>query len=401
MEPAVREDQDWGSLVADVMASAPLRPERSPMRPEVIVRARGWDARPHYAAYVERLIDCFPGVTVRDEPDTPPARVRPEGATDLQRRERGKRTLVVGQIGRLIDQHREREPNVVCHPYWHFNLVGYCPFDCQFCYVAGSQGLLGSPAVRIYLNVEELLAAMQRRMARSDTASGATRGTRGDTPIVWYGSKLQDLLALDPLTNFGRILVPFMAEQERGKLLLLTKSNAVEGLLDLDHRGRTILSWSLNAEDVCARFERGTPSLQQRLDAARRVADAGYEVRFVFMPLIPIERWRAAYADLVERALAAVTPSRITLGGICSFPTAGRVQRERFGALQPIEQHWVRAGRGRWRYQPDLRVEMYRFVADRVRERHPDLPVSLCLETADVWAALGWRGGEDRCNCLA
>jgi spore photoproduct lyase len=191
-----------------------------------------------------------------------------------------------------------------------------------------------------------------------------------------------------------------MAQQERGKLLLLTKSDAVDGLLDLAHGGRTVLSWSLNAESVCATWEAGTASLDGRLAAARRAAEAGYEVRFVYMPLIPVPDWRAAYAELVARSLAAVTPSRITLGGICSFPTAARVQRQRFGTVEPLEQHWRPTGRGRWRYPAELRAEMYRFLAQEVRRRRPGLPLALCLETADVWEALGWPTTPVRCNCV-
>jgi spore photoproduct lyase len=55
-------------------------------------------------------------------------------------------------------------------------------------------------------------------------------------------------------------------------LELKTKSVNIGGLLDLDHRRKTILAWSLNTERVIRDEERGTASLDARLRAAAAAA---------------------------------------------------------------------------------------------------------------------------------
>ncbi len=63
-------------------------------------------------------------------------------------------------------------------------------------------------------------------------------------PTAFYLGKLQDGLALDALTGYSRVMVPFFARQKQARLILLTKSTNVENLLDLDHQQHTVLSWS-------------------------------------------------------------------------------------------------------------------------------------------------------------
>ena len=56
-------------------------------------------------------------------------------------------------------------------------------------------------------------------------------------------------------------MVPFFARHPYARMVILTKSADVENLLDLDHAGRTILSWTVNAPEVAQRFERNTPDV--------------------------------------------------------------------------------------------------------------------------------------------
>ncbi|MBM3472951.1 MAG: hypothetical protein FJX75_06780 [Armatimonadetes bacterium] len=366
-----------------------------------IILARGSEANPDLCA---RVLSAFPNARVERQPEVPPARVDMSGPDaspadggrqrmrPLQRQ--GKRTLVLGSIGRVLDTNCEpgMGERIICYPYRHFNAVGNCPYDCTFCYLSGNRGNLKCPAIKLYTNLPDVLAAI-RKVA--DRAPG---------PVLFYGSKLQDFVALDPLTRYSETLVPFAAEHPNVRLLFLTKSASIERFVPLDHRGHTILSWTLNAEPVIERYEIGTPSLEERLVAARRAAEAGYEVRFIFMPMIPVEGWREAHAEAVAKALRAVRPSRITLGGICMYRSAlnamrGRGSRE---ALSPILNHLrpPAFARDRYRFREDVRTAMCAHMLTCIRETDPSMPVSLCLETPEVWESVGLRPEEAPCNCL-
>jgi len=63
----------------------------------------------------------------------------------------------------------------------------------------------------------------------------------------------------------------------------------------------------------------------------RRCAQAGYPVRAVVMPIIPVADWEADYGRFMAALLESVPLSRITLGSICSYPQAQRLMELKLG----------------------------------------------------------------------
>ena len=190
--------------------------------------------------------------------DTPHNRIAlgPSGALELHYE--GKRTLVLAEHRSAVRQSTE-EGNC-CPNYWHFSPYGFCPYGCAYCYLAGTQGVRFSPTVKIFLNLPEILDEVDRTARRLGE------------PTAFYLGKLQDGLALDPLTGYSRQIVPFFADHPQARLTLLTKSADVSNLLDLDHRGHSILSWTLNPKAVVEAFERNTPALEERIRAMEACA---------------------------------------------------------------------------------------------------------------------------------
>ena len=368
---------------------AAYEPRAGGFRPERLVLTRGSLDTTARRAFVERLFALFPNaerIEALDRTHMQLGGLLPKG--DAARREAGRRTLVLGTLATPLRQSRER--NIVCPNYLHFSPTAFCHYSCTYCYLAGSCSTLVAPVVKIFLNLEDVLAAIARRAARLDQ------------PTSFYVGKLQDALSLDPLTGFSRVLVPFFAEQPLARLVMLTKSDAVRNLLDLDHRGHTGVSWSVNPGAVCREFERGAPPFAQRLDAARRCQEAGYPIRFLIMPILPIEDWPKHYAELVEAIFAAARPERITLGGICSYGTALRLTTAALGADNVISRLVSRqpSPDDRRRFPRELRSELYRHIIGEIRRRAPQLPIALCLEQAGLWQACGLDPAAPRCNCI-
>jgi spore photoproduct lyase len=186
-------------------------------------------------------------------------------------------------------------------------------------------------------------------------------------------------------------------------MTLLTKSATVENLLDLDHGGHTILSWSLNPAEAIAAFEAGTPPLAERIEAMKRCASAGYPVRAVVMPIIPVPGWAETYTAFLEGLLAEVTLDRITLGGICSYRAARGLMERRLGCPNAVSDAFDPLGPspdGRLRYPAHLRFELYQHMIGTIRGCAPGLEVGLCLEERGVFEALGLTEAIGRCNCV-
>ena len=199
-------------------------------------------------------------------------------------------------------------------------------------------------------------------------------------------------------------MISFFARHPFAQMVILTKSTDVENLLGLDHAGRTILSWTVNAPEVVREFETNTPAVLDRIDAMRRCAQAGYPVRAVLMPIIPVADWREVYSRFLATLLESVPLSRITLGSICSYPQAQRLMELKLGRENAISSLLVRgrekSADGRLRFPSSLREEVYRHLIARIQHERPDLEIGLCLEDEAMFASLGLRESIGRCNCV-
>jgi DNA repair photolyase len=359
-------------------------------QPERIVLAAGSTDTKERAHFVERILNLYPDANVEKRLKTPHNKIPPVAETPLARHRDGKKTLVFGvhkSAVRLAD-----EENNTCPNYWHFSPYSFCPFDCQYCYLAGTRAITLSPAVKIFVNLPEIWDEIDR------TANTLAQ------PTAFYLGKLQDALALEPLTGYVHSLIPYFASHPFARMTLLTKAADVGSILTAEHRGRTILSWSMSPPEIAARFERNVPHPAARLAAMRRCAEAGYPVRVNFMPVIPVEGWRELYGSFLRRMLAAVPLARLTLGAICIYPDARSLMEEKLGRRNDIsdtlDPATFRRDDRRQRFSSAERVEIYRFLADVAREVAPQLELALCLEEPDVMEAAGLSASRGRCNCV-
>jgi len=369
---------------------AAYRPRPAPgFRPERIILAKGSLATPDRSLFAEQMCRAYPDAEVASLPKVPHNRVDLGEVEPVRALRQGKRTLVLGEHQSAVRQSRE-EGNT-CPNYWHFSPYGFCPYGCRYCYLAGTPGVRFSPTVKVFLNLPEILAEIDRV------------ATQLAEPTAFYLGKLQDGLALDPLTGYSRTLIPFFAGHPYARMTLLTKSASVENLLDLDHGGHSILSWSLNPAEVIGAFETGTPPLAGRLQAMKRCADADYPVRAVVMPVIPLPGWERVYTAFLRTLLAEVHLDRITLGGICSYRAARGLMESQLGRSNAVSDAFDSTGPsqdGRLRYPTRLRTELYRHMIQTIRGRAPDLEIGLCIEERSVFEALGLADASGRCNCV-
>ena len=372
-----------------------LPSDYEPVRPayvEVsqIFLTKGSVSTPERKRFVEHICRLYPEAKVKQCPDTPHNRIELNENDALALHRAGKQTLVFGELKTAV-RFSQEEGNT-CPNYWHFSPYGFCPYDCKYCYLAGTQGVKFSPTVKIFVNLAEMLEEIDR-IAR-----------RLGKPAAFYLGKLQDPLAFDPLTSYSTVLVPFFAEHPLARLTLLTKSANISRLLELEHKGHTILSWSVNPPEVCEIFEENIPSIEERLEAMRSVALAGYPVRAVMMPIIPIEGWQDIYTMFTERLIETVPLQRLTLGGVCIYRGARKLMERKMGLYNAISVHIddgsPTARDGRARYPQTLRNRAYSLIIKTVRCLQPDLELALCLEEQDLWQSTGLEERMGRCNCV-
>jgi len=322
--------------------------------------------------------------------DTPHNRIPFDESDSQVRINQGKKTLVLAEHKSAV--RLSEEAGNTCPNYWHFSPYGFCPYDCDYCYLAGTRGVWFSPAVKVFLNLPEIIKGIDRM------------ANRIAKPTAFYVGKLQDGLALDPLTGYSRELVPFFAEHRYARMTLLTKSDNVDNLLGLDHQGHSILSWSVNPPEITEKFESRTPPMAARILAMQRCAEAGYPVRAVIMPIIPITDWQRIYRTFLRIVVEQVPLSRITLGSICSYRQALQLTELKLGKDNAISSNVTgsckRCSDRRARFPHDVRRKIYESLVDSLREIRPSLEIGLCLEASSMLDALDMRDHSGQCNCV-
>ena len=356
--------------------------------PDTIVLTKGSIQNAQQRNFIKAICNLYPKAKVIERFDISHNRFEIGSTDPLTLHYQGKNTLVFG-VHKSALRFSDEEGNT-CPNYWHFSPYGFCPYDCQYCYLAGTPGVKFSPTVKIFLNINEII---------DQIANAASRLSK---PTAFYLGKLQDGLALDPLTGYSRIMIPFFAQQKYARLTLLTKSTNVDNLLDLDHRGNTILSWSLNPDEIFDAFESNVSSPAERIAAMRKCAGVGFQIRVVIMPIIPIEGWQNIYTHFLENLLLKIPLARITLGQICSYSGALYLTERKLGKNNPIS-NMLEEGKskdGRIRFPISVRIEIYRNLIDTIRKLKPQMQIGLCMEEGDTFKALDMEGSIGSCNCV-
>ena len=356
--------------------------------PETIVLTKGSFETTDRQNFVRSICKLYPKAKVIEKLQIPHNRFVLGSLESLNMHYMGKKTLVFG-VHKSALRFSEEAGNT-CPNYWHFSPYGFCPYDCKYCYLAGTPGVKFSPTVKIFVNIEEILARI------------AGIATKLSEPSAFYLGKLQDGLALDYLTGYSRIMIPFFAAQKKASLILLTKSTSVDNLLDLEHREKTILSWSLNPNEISDAFESNIPTPAERIAAMIKCANAGYPLRAVLMPIIPVTGWQDIYASFLEYLLKSIPLERITLGQICSYSGALRLTEEKLGKDNSISVMLEKSKSkdGRIRFPVNMRINVYKKLIDVIKAVKPQMQIGLCLEEIDVFKALNMENSVGFCNCV-
>ncbi len=182
--------------------------------------------------------------------------------------------------------------------------------ECTYCIL---RSYLNNEALVVCTNFEDLLWEVGETL-RQNPARTFRIGT----------GELADSLALDHITCFSRKMVPFFASLPNAILELKTKSDQISNLKDLDHGGRTIISWSMNSKRICCTEEFKTATFEERIEAALQCQKWGYKLGFHFDPIIYYEGWEGEYREAIREIFSVIDPGScgVDQPGRSSFPAA-------------------------------------------------------------------------------
>ena len=320
---------------------------------------------------------------LRQFPDTPVHhQISYEEAVELIRKSTGdvfgvgKRTLALTRFkGSFLKKCPGISPGMVCCNYYVVNLLKNCIYDCSYCFL--QDFLQNNPLLVAHINVEDLLEELDQVF------------TAHPDRIFRVGTgELTDSLALDTVIPYSQHLIPFFNQRENAVLELKTKSVCVENLLNQDSPRNVIVSWSLNPQTIIDREEKGTPSLQQRLEAARQCGNKGYRIGIHLDPIIIFPGWEKAYHELIDNMFKVLSPLQIEWVSLGSFRYRGglkQIIKERHEDTRLFVGEHVASKDGKYRYLRPLRNQAYENLRDTLKKYSADLNVYMCMETREIW----------------
>lgn len=261
-------------------------------------------------------------------------------------------------------------------PGWHYFIPGIgCPADCRYCFLQGYHPA-GAPVVF------DDTDAMLDEIRRTSQALGGG---------YFYGGELCDSLMLEEAVGSVAPLADLFRELPTARLEFRTKSAAVEPLLEVEPPENALVSWTFSPRTVAERFETGAAPWQARIDAAGRVGRARWRVGVRFDPIILVPDWRREYSELVAALFSALDPAQVDsvqMGCLRFTPQLKSIVSERFGASAPFDAEFVVSSDGKLRYPRPVRVAAYAYIRQLLAAAAPEVPVTLCMETASVQAGV-------------
>ncbi len=128
---------------------------------------------------------------------------------------------------------------VLCCQFYEAKWSNGCVYECDYCYLKGTfrwQKWKGREQT-IFSNVDKLFEEVEEFLTL-------------EKPMVLHTGEVADSLAVPGSEEIMSRLVERFGKQDKHTLLLLTKSNNINQLLDVRHNRMTVIGFSINPTSV-------------------------------------------------------------------------------------------------------------------------------------------------------
>jgi len=273
-----------------------------------------------------------------------------------------------------------RTQSGVCTNAYELHAAWGCLHNCDYCNVPD--------LLNIMVNLEELVARFQELV----------EGNRWLK--LWKFDNHTDTITLEPEYEASELMVDLFSRQDDQYLMMYTKSANVDHLLELDHRGKTIVCWSLAPDTQSRLIEKNAATCSERIEAARKCQEAGYTVRARLSPIVPVRGWQAEADAMLSDLLGKVFPDVITIDTL-KWTEPTRVWRmfdkslwddeyagyvDQYAAMPPQERPYPILPNGKQLFPHEARVRMYGLLIERIQRLSPRTRIAFCGETPEIWA---------------
>jgi len=291
-----------------------------------------------------------------------------------------------GSIVTLFDKtpFPKEKDDVICPHFVELKWANGCNFDCAWCYLNGTMRFRPNGKKPYCKEKNKILDHINKYLQQNTLPSLLNSGELSDS-LVFEGNG----------SALSKLIIPLFKQQNKHKLLILTKSTNIQGILFSNSQDCTIISFSINSFDVAKKWEKKAPSPKQRIQAAKKLYDAGYTIRMRLDPIIPVENWMHEYKEVIDYLFEHLTPERITLGSLRGLQSTINHSKDRSWVNYLNESsNWGK------KINFETRFKMYTTMISHLKRRYKFVNIGLCKETMAMWEKLGMSYQDIKCNCI-
>ncbi len=271
-----------------------------------------------------------------------------------------KQNLVIG-----IRKTHKYVPNLKTSDF----LVPYtssgCSAMCLYCYLVCNYNKCSY--LRLFVNREQMLDKLIKTSNQSSSELTFEIGSNSD------------LVLENTITGNLEWTIENFAKNNRGYITFPSKFDMVDPLLNLEHKGRTIIRVSVNPQEIIRKVEFGTSTLENRIKAINRLCDAGYKIGLLVAPVVLLENWETYYGelfDILEDTLSGKVKNEMFFEVI--FMTYSYVHRminaEAFPNAVDLYNKNIMTGRGmgKYCYNTNTRTKGEEFLRSELTKHFPN-----------------------------
>ena len=247
--------------------------------------------------------------------------------------------------------------------------VESCGFDCSYCSI---QSFYNQNKIGFDKNFKEKLKNLNL-----DPNQIYHIGTGQSSDSLMWGNKEG---ILESLFEFAR-------KNPNVILEFKTKSNNIKYLLENDIPKNIIVTWSLNTQTIIDNEEHLTASLEQRIEAARLIADKGTLVGFHFHPIVVYKNYLEEYKKIYNKLLTTFTSNEVVLismGTLTFIKPVIKKLRDRELKTKILQMPFDTIN-GKKSYSIEQKKEMFKHCYNSFKPWHGKVYFYLCMEDHSLW----------------
>jgi len=251
---------------------------------------------------------------------------------------------------------------------YYLSYENNCPFNCLYCYL---REYYGHGAFIFYVNIEEMFAELDRFKKK---------GAMISCGIV------NDSLVMDSVTGITKDLIGYFKNRKELLLEIRSKSKNIGNLIEAGGSENVIASFTFSPQKVIDKYEFGTASLDERIESAVKLQNAGFKIGIRIDPMINIENCNAEYGEMTDKIFSKLDHNKIANIGIGAL-------RYRKGLKQLVTRETktdlfyneiIVGIDGKERYFKTIRIDMYKTVVEKIKS-YGEFEIYLGMEPEYIW----------------